>query len=383
MSTRIHGVDLARGLAILGMMFVHFASFSPAETIMEGYPSTLFAVVAGISLAIMFSRTSTPSPLLIRGSIILVLGMVLSTVPVIAQALTSLAVIYLLLFWVPALRTRSLLILFGGLAVLSEVLAQLTFSASPYPAATWLAYGVAGILLYRVIVQAPSRLWWVLLGSVVVAVPLIWWRSMFPSIDPTFSSDPVRYSTEYVPMDNALMWSSGFFPTPHSGTLGDIFYTGSVAVAIIAACVLLCRLGAAVSVTLPVRAVGKMALTVYITHVITAGFYLNHAMYQSMPDYDVPAEAPVEPTFEEYQEAVAAASSWEEFYDAESEFYDDPAGYPEYEDEETDIYWWGFAISAVLALILAPLWFRFFRRGPLEWVVAKFIKTADSSARTP
>lgn len=350
MTTRIHGVDLARGLAILGMMFAHFAGSTPTEGLVAGYPSTLFAVVAGVSLAIMASRIDAPFPLLARGAIYLAIGLALSNVPVIAEALTSLALIYLFLFWVPRMSTRMVLVLFALLVLANELQAALLLSSSPYPVVTWLAYGTAGVLLHRVIVRAPGRLWWVLLGAVALAVPAIWWRTTSG-----WTAGPSPYQSEPLPPEGFLAFYTGLSPMAHSGTLGDILCTGSVAVAVISLCVLLCRAAAAVALTLPVRSIGRMALTVYVLHVITAGFYLGSQQTSAVPCFDG------------YQDVVAGA--WQKFCDVG--------------DVEPRGYWWAFAISALTALILAPIWFRFFSHGPLEHVVAKLIKTADTPARTP
>ncbi|AIT62129.1 heparan-alpha-glucosaminide N-acetyltransferase domain-containing protein [Corynebacterium doosanense] len=397
MNLRIHGIDLARGLAILGMMLAHFADpLSRVGTLIDGFPSTLFAVVAGFSLALIHSRApESPAPLLIRGVILFLLGSAISAVPSIAQVLTSVALIYLLLFWVPRLRTRHVTVVFVVLVVASALASSFGFSMTVYPPAAWLVYGTLGVLLFRLQERAPQRIPAVLLGAAVVAGLSLWWR--VNSVGYQFLGDsvsPVDHgSTMYEPMGftPADSLSAALTPLPHSGSLGDLLSTGSMAVLVILGCLLLTRMRAVVSATWPLRAVGRAALTVYLLHVLTAGFYLQHETQAEFPVPDATDSAQEEPSLEGYQEVVAGADTWEELYEAEAEFYGyadagagDAAKYSKPAGPNTR--WWAFGISALTALVLAPLWLHFFRRSPMEWLVSRLIRSgaaADRSAHTP
>lgn len=396
MTTRIHGVDLARGLAILGMMLAHFADpLSRIGMLIDGFPSTLFAVVAGFSLALIHSRNpeNSPARLLIRGVILFALGTALMAVPAIAQVLTSVALIYLFLFWIPRLRTRYVVIALLVLAVASALAPDLFFTMGPYPPAAWLTYGTLGVLLFRLQEGAPQRIPAVLLGAAVLAGLSLWWRGR--SVGYQFLGDSVSAVDFGWTMGGpagstpAAGLSATLTPLPHSGSIGDLLCTGSMAVVVILACLLLTRLRPAVTMTLPLRAVGRAALSIYLLHVLTAGFYLQHEMQPQVQSISPDEEVEEEPSFEDYRDAVAGADSWEEYYQAEADFY----GYgdeTEYLDPDElsgpDTHWWGFGISALAALILAPLWLRFFRQGPAEWLVARLIRSgaaAGTSAHTP
>src|SRR5690606_6185602 len=64
--TRVHGLDLARALALLGMMLNHLGPanqlmvdyLGPANPVSDGYPSALFAVLAGVSMGIIARRVA-------------------------------------------------------------------------------------------------------------------------------------------------------------------------------------------------------------------------------------------------------------------------------------------------------------------------------------
>ena len=67
---RLNGLDIARGLAILGMVAAHLGDFPPFAwsdpfsylNIVNGNSSILFAVLAGISIALLTGRERIPQP---------------------------------------------------------------------------------------------------------------------------------------------------------------------------------------------------------------------------------------------------------------------------------------------------------------------------------
>ena len=85
-SGRIHGIDMARGIAMFFMTIVHFVAwwegdgllFSIAEQ-SSGRAVPLFMLLGGIGVTIMTRRSSTPTRnLLIRAVMLLILGFVLT-----------------------------------------------------------------------------------------------------------------------------------------------------------------------------------------------------------------------------------------------------------------------------------------------------------------
>ncbi|MEL6981468.1 MAG: heparan-alpha-glucosaminide N-acetyltransferase domain-containing protein [Actinomycetota bacterium] len=85
---RIHGIDLARGLAMLGMVIVHYV-WAHSDTgfgaevarAMEGRAMPLFMLLGGVGVVLLSSRSSTPDRgLIIRAAILLVIGLILDAV---------------------------------------------------------------------------------------------------------------------------------------------------------------------------------------------------------------------------------------------------------------------------------------------------------------
>lgn len=178
---RIMGLDVARGLAVLGMVGAHMGEVPLLDLtdpttwggIIHGRSAILFAVLAGVSVALVTGRRQVPAAedlpahrlrLLGRGAAIFLIGVVLELLN------TNLAVIlctYGLLFIaaIPFLRwsARRLFVAAAALAVAGPVLTGLLghfllnpFSPgvalalySTYPLPVWLALMLAGMGLGR------------------------------------------------------------------------------------------------------------------------------------------------------------------------------------------------------------------------------------------
>ncbi|MEZ0165827.1 heparan-alpha-glucosaminide N-acetyltransferase domain-containing protein [Kineococcus sp. LSe6-4] len=180
-ASRLHGLDLARGLAVLGMFAAHTAmppdlTLADPTTwagVVNGRSAILFATLAGVSLALMSGRTTPPRGaglatarrrVLVRAACLLVLGglvqfLVTGVAVILEFYALLLAASVVVLHW----RARRLFLLAAGLAVLTPpvraalvglesagllgsggVLGQLTVSGT-YPALVWSAFVVAGL----------------------------------------------------------------------------------------------------------------------------------------------------------------------------------------------------------------------------------------------
>lgn len=199
---RIMGLDVARALAVLGMVGAHIGSapefdFARPETwsgIVHGRSSILFAVLAGISIALMTGRTRIPEPermpgirlgLIGRGAAIFIIGIALELLGTpIAVILTVYGLLYVAA--IPFLRWRpsSLLIASGVLAVLGPPalagLQAVTLGASgpgvglvvfgTYPITVWMAFVLAGMAIGRMPLDRVRTAAWMLLVGVVISV---------------------------------------------------------------------------------------------------------------------------------------------------------------------------------------------------------------------
>ena len=450
---RFDGIDLARGLAIVGMVFAHLgpAGFDGGvvadytTTAFAGYPSALFAVLAGVSLGLFTERGSadpvrTRLATLVRGVILLVAGTLLSMVQsMIAIVLTTIAAIYLLLFWLPRCKTWVVAVIIAVLAAVSSVgfvLVELVpfgfeLFMPPYPILAWLTYGAVGVLVHRFLVgdskaQAIAVVPALLLAAVgfVIRVNNAAVLPDEPLADakaPQIDSDPS--------VQSLLMHSF----EPHTGMFGDLLASITFAIAVICLCCLLCQVRWVNILAYPLRAVGAMALTTYVAHVFIAGWFMfggfpldvgkaYHIGGNPMPysrlepahgsvhestesesaaetdkldktdKTDKPAkpDEPVEPdpSFQRYQKIIQEADTWQEYDELTADFWDDKSkgwvlGDDEFDPDELDgkitgqdNNWATAAWNAVGLIAFASLWKLRFRRGPLEWVVAKLIAKA-------
>ncbi|UYN83925.1 MAG: DUF1624 domain-containing protein [Microcella sp.] len=273
--TRWWGVDAARGLAVLGMMAAHVLPRDElqGELLVDGRPSVLFAVVAGVALGLV---TGGPSPhreragsarlqLVIRAALLVGLGLLLWMLPSgIAIILDYYGVMFVLVMPFLFLRRRWLAIgaalLLVAMPLVRDAVVDGRWGAVPdsdpaaraldylltgyYPALLWLPLLLAGLLIARCDLGATrARVTALSLG---VAASLVGYGSaaLVPAID----------------------------TSAHSGTTAELLGSGGLAVAIIAGLTLVLDRTAtprAVRVlATPFVAIGRIPLTVYTAHVL-------------------------------------------------------------------------------------------------------------------
>lgn len=279
---RVDGLDIARALAIIGMMYAHTVYHGPSvlTDLSDGYPSTLFAVLSGITLAIIVDRHHW-SVATIRGIALIAVSIVLTPFSgAIAVVLGTIGVAQILLAPLAQWTTRRLVILTAVLVLIAPLLQKaLLMSMSPvgligdgvYPLPAWLAYTLLGVLLARVY-WARALLWCIPagVGAVLARSVLIGHADSF--LAPAGMADS--------PLSAALQFY--LLPLPHSGSIGDMVATGLAAVAVIVAL--------RYAHFYPLQAIGSMALTVYVTHVLltaplTAALNPSTDGYSSAPAF--------------------------------------------------------------------------------------------------
>lgn len=301
------GVDVARAIALLGMMAAHvgdvaeFPSITDPATwsaVVNGRSSTLFAVLAGVSIALVTGRTTPPgrpsigrmrARLAVRAAVVVVVGLVLMAIGSPAYVILP---VYGVLFVlaIPVLRwsRRALVVAAGVCAVASVPAAVVTAIAfgdvdpyTPggmfavqlgvvYPFVTFFAYVLVGLAIGRSDLTA-RRAQWTLLGTgttvaavaytvgiALAPIPGNVWRDAFPGI-PWAGRDPSGAS--------AQLWLS---PRDHSSSLVDVVATAGIAAAVIGLCLLLVdgRGPRTLAVVAPLAAVGSMPLSVYALHLV-------------------------------------------------------------------------------------------------------------------
>lgn len=445
---RFDGIDLARGLAIVGMVFAHLGPTGfdggvvadYTSTAFAGYPSALFAVLAGVSLGLFHERGAddpvrTRLATLVRGVILLVAGTLMSMVQsTIAIVLSTIAVIYLLLFWLPRCKTWVIAVIIAVLAAVSSVgfvlvdLVPFGFELfmPPYPVLAWLTYGAVGVLVHRFLVGNTKAQVIALVPAVLLAAVGFVIRvnnaAVFP-YDPLADYTEPQFDKE--PLVQLLLTQSF---EPHTGMFGDLLASITCAIAVICLCCLLCQVRWANILAYPLRAVGAMALTTYVAHVFIAGFFmLGGIPLDAGETFDISGTGPVQysrvepaegsvhestesesaaetdkpekpdkpakpdepdPSFQRYQKIIQEADTWQEYDELTAEFWDGKTkgwvlGDDEFDPDELDVKdagqinnWATAAWNALGLIAFAAVWKVFFRRGPLEWVVAQLINKA-------
>lgn len=333
-SSRLRGVDAARGTALVGMMAVHVlpdvgpdGQASSAYLIASGRAAALFAVLAGVGLALLSGGAVPMSgarlaamrrQTSVRAVVLLALGLLLGSLP------TPVAVIlpyYALLFccalpflglsaprlaalaagWAllaPALSHALRIVLptrtpgnpaLGALADPLDLLRNLTLTGY-YPVLPWMAYLLAGLAVGRLALGSQRVAAGLLLGGSMLALlaagssalllgPLGGYAHLLASVP---ARDVAFADGLDVALDTGLY---GTTPTsspwwlavaaPHSSTPLDLLHTIGTALAVLGLMLLLARVAARLLV--PIAAAGSMTLTLYFVHAAALGTPLGPA----------------------------------------------------------------------------------------------------------
>ncbi|PWI20524.1 hypothetical protein DI272_17790 [Streptomyces sp. Act143] len=375
---RLVGVDLARALAVFGMYVVHIGPplsathgvASWVRYIADGHSSVLFATLAGFSLMLIAGRREPKTGLAgrqarariaIRAVVLLALGTVMAMEYGGVIILGFYGVYFLLALPLVRLRARTLAVVAAALALVAPQLAYVLNSwvtdsvrqsinaydplhrlsevgvldlllTGFYPALTWLPFVISGMALGRLDLSSGTvqrRLAALGAGLTAAAYGLSLLlagkgalRSMAedgPSSSSSGGSGSMPLGSGSAPLDGSfpeMPASSLLTAGPHSGTTFDII--GSVGVAIlviVGATVAMERLPRLRRLAKPVIAVGTMSLTAYVGHFLA-------------------------------QSALSV-----------------PAG------TSTQQSWVPLLMFVLGATVFAAIWSRFFRRGPLEYLL--------------
>jgi hypothetical protein len=325
---RIVGVDVARAFALLGMMATHMlpgieGTHVPwPQQVAGGRASALFAVLAGVSVALVSGRTTplhgraryaASVRLVVRAVLIGALGLLLGLVPSgIAVILAFYAVLFLLGLPFLGLRAPAL----AGLAIVWAVVMPAgslllrphlpehvvgsptpAALASPglllnellivgyYPAVVWLAYLFAGMAMGRINLRRKGvDLWLLATGAPLAVLATALSRALLARPDaaaalastypdPAVGSDPAAL---HAALTHGL---HGTTPTgswwwlatvaPHSGTPLDLAQTIGSAMAVLGLCLLVTRFQPRVWAA--AFGAGAMTLSLYTLHVVIMG----------------------------------------------------------------------------------------------------------------
>ncbi len=372
---RLVGVDLARALAVFGMYVVHIGPplsatggvASWVRYLADGHSSVLFATLAGFSLVLLAGRREPKTGLAgrqakariaIRAVVLLALGTAMAMEYGGVIILGFYGVYFLLALPLVRLRARTLAIIAAALALVTP---QLSFALNSlltqpvrqsinaydplhrlsdvgtvdllftgfYPTITWIPFVIAGMALARLDLSATAVQWRLAALGAALTVAAYGMSLLLAGKDALRSTAEDGASSGdsgSMPLDSGSLEtqaSSLLTAGPHSGTTFDII--GSVGVAIlmiVGATVAMDRLPRLRRLAKPVIAVGTMSLTAYVGHFVIQGW---------LP-------------------GLGAT------YDEES--------------------WVTLLMFVLGATVFAAVWSRFFRRGPLEYLLNAATKPA-------
>lgn len=330
-STRLAGIDAARGLALLGMMATHLIPTFESDAAMtptwigltfSGRAAALFAVLAGIGLALSTGKqrplegsalAAARRGIALRALVIAVVGLALGGLEVnVAVILVHYAVLFLCVLPFLGLQLKALCAWAAGWILGSPVIAFLLrpwlMAADPalqlnhnpgwedlstpgqllgdlfltgyYPVVQWLSYLLVGLIIGRLALSTAAVPVLLLAGGTAVAAfakvlgtaAMEEWggRAALQALltDPNYPLDSLlQVNLAGVRQEGSWWWLVG--SAPHSGTTLDLLHTGGVAAAAVGLCLLVGRLGEwlDLDLLLPLRGAGAMTLTLYTVHV--------------------------------------------------------------------------------------------------------------------
>ena len=305
---RIIALDLARLLAIVGMMAQHLLYGQPpgvVEVVTTGFPSTLFAVLGGISTVVSTRKyrdagrpRAAMFSVVARGATVAVLGVLLIAAPrfvIVVLLYYGIALMITALF----LRARSSIVV-SSAVVLALGVPQLSawvahsdqtagpvvgigsyiFLIGPYPVATWVTYMLIGVLVGRTLTAKTrpqgARIL-TLVGAVMFFAGIVADELSRPAVIASLrASGMSRSSAELTassartgsPIDSG--WIAVLNGVPHSGTTADVLKTAGAALIVIAVMLFLTlRFTTTTPAFLrPLVAAGAAPLTIYTLHVL-------------------------------------------------------------------------------------------------------------------
>ncbi len=315
-TARLVGVDVARCLALLGMIATHLVaerdpdgSLTTLQWLAGGRASALFAVLAGVSLALTTgrrvplrgsARARASGAIAVRALSLVLVGLLLAELDSgIAIILTYYGVLFVLGLPFLGLRATPLLALAVGWALVVPVLSHLVRPALPerqfaspafdqlatpgrllsellltgyYPALAWLAYLLLGLALGRLDlaserVQRATAATGLLVAVGATLVSGVLARSA--GFTDAQLNDYAGGKFGQTPTDR---WDWLLLVSPHSTTPFDLLQTGGSAAFVLGTCLLLVgRLGAVAPAGERVVAIvfgaGTMTLSLYSLHV--------------------------------------------------------------------------------------------------------------------
>lgn len=323
-SRRLVGVDAARGVALLGMIAVHITpaigddgAFSPVHLFASGRASALFAVLAGVGLALANGGVTPPRgaamrqacvATTVRALLLIIVGMLIGLADSgVAVILVYYGVLFIAALPFLGLRARTLLplaafwaatapllshvlrldapprssgnVTFESLADPAGLIWQLTLTGY-YPVLPWIAYLLAGLGIGRLVLASSRVAAQLMVAGAALAVTsyLVSWVMLRQGVmDRLVEAGTGPHPTSRPFTDGVLNTSFyGTTPTtsawwltiasPHTATPFDLLHTIGTSAAVLGLMLLLAQRIS--SLLGPLAAIGSMTFTLYTLHVL-------------------------------------------------------------------------------------------------------------------
>ncbi|MFC9919850.1 DUF418 domain-containing protein [Agromyces binzhouensis] len=293
-SSRVAGVDAARGIALIGMFVAHvapvvgFGFWDDLIAVADERPRLLFALTAGIGLGLLtggvapqrapYARTTLRRQIAIRAILLIAMGVVVVELlrPLVLVILDVYGVAFLLMLPLLFLPWRFALLLGPALLAVTPAIVELAardvdlaevargpwgilvdwLVLGAYPVAIWVPVMLIGLGLARAGVGRPRTLAWAAISAGAVAVLALPLAHVLPG-----------------PADVAGMPETTAWSIPLAASLSTLGNT-AVGVLVVAASTALLGLTSARvrriagAILSPVTAMGAMPLTVYTLHLV-------------------------------------------------------------------------------------------------------------------
>jgi uncharacterized membrane protein len=313
---RIVGVDAARAVALVGMFATHILPLraggvpTPVGLIADGRSSALFALVAGVGVALSTGGPRRPADarahlaaaaaLVARGLLLGLLGLWLASLdPPVAVILAYYGLLFLVA--TPLLRLSATVLAVGAAVacVLAPVMSLLLRSGLPagpgdqpglnavaepgalletlaltgyYPVLPWTTYLLAGMAVGRLDLRSTRVAVGLLAGGAALALLAVGTSALL--LGPGGGAAAIGRSALMQPRYGTTPTGTWWWlavDTPHSGAPLDLAHTTGTAFAVLGAMLLLARWSRP-AVLVP-AALGAVPLTLYTLHVIALAAY--------------------------------------------------------------------------------------------------------------
>lgn len=309
---RIEAVDLARGIALLAMMFVHIGPRWTGENppfgdmLAGGRAAPLFALLAGVALTIVHERdpegAGSTRATWIRAFFLIILGLILGSLDQVPVYVILVFYGFMIFAALPfrRLSTPWLLALAGVWAIVAPVIVlwaqmihapveegQVDFEDvqnlgelvmevlvwGAYPAAVWFAFILVGLAIGRLDLRSAAVAWrLVVIGGVTVAATMAAGLAAISAgvFDGRLDGGwRILFGRSLYPFEPSE-WEDLLMVGQHTSQPLWVLSSIGSAVLVIGLCALIMRLPWSRWATLPIRAAGAMTLTLYTVHVLWA-----------------------------------------------------------------------------------------------------------------